>query len=165
MQRLIPIGFCAALLMLVGCAAEGTGPGAGTPGTTQETETPAEVTSCAELLESGWKPPLDDPDIRYDPDSGIAEVAFGPEEVITFDLVRDPACFSLPSIGAILGRIQGDFRQAQIEECENAVEHIVQGKPPQKGDIVVDLDLLRAHVVEWCPPAFAEELRRLDGDR
>lgn len=124
------------------------------------------VVPCQELLDAEWAPPNDaEPDISYDPETGVAEVSFGADEVLAVDLVRDKVCELLPDIGGILARVTANYETIRNQECSQAVLDVANGVAPRKGpsgEVVGDLSALREHVLTWCPPVFTDRLNKLE---
>lgn len=123
-------------------------------------EEESEVQSCQQLIDAGWTAPPIDPSFLVDPDTGITEVSFGEGETLRLDVVGDPACMSLPDIGGILSQLTGEYEQIRFEECTDAVEDIITGVAPTKAGQPANMEALRQHVLQWCPPDFSEQLRK-----
>lgn len=148
-------------LVVAGCGSGGTDMATGDAVAPQEAEPSkalAEPQSCQTLIDSGWRPPATDPSVVLDPDTGIAEVSFDADTRLVVDVVNDPACANLPGIGQVLASSMTTYEQGRLQECTSAVEDVIDGVVPRKGEIVGSLDALRRHVLEWCPPQFAERL-------
>jgi hypothetical protein len=146
------------LAALTGCG-NGTASDHAAEAQVSETSTPHEdVQSCQALLDSGWKAPEGEPSFEVDPDRWLVEVGFDEENSFTVDLANDPACAKLPDIGAPLARIVPEYEQMRIEECTDAVEDVIAGRAPKKGPVTGTVEALRQHVIDWCPPSFAEKL-------
>lgn len=165
MKRLGRLSAGAALLSvaLSACGADRVS-GPGTTVADNQTPPPDEhgvVSSCQDLLDAGWVAPESEPNINYDPATGIAEVHLDAREPLLLDLANDEMCAFLPDIGGILSRVLPDYEAARLQECAEAVQAVVSGVVPRKGDIVVDIDDLRAHILEWCPPSFGDRMRQL----
>ncbi|WP_183095327.1 hypothetical protein [Nocardioides stalactiti] len=62
-----------------------------------------EVTDCGDLLATGWEPPATEPQLGYDPQSGLVTL-YLPGRDLVLDLLRDRACRRLPFYGPILVR-------------------------------------------------------------
>lgn len=62
------------------------------------------VRSCADLLARGWRAPSVEPQLTYDPTSGVVEVML-PRRTLRLDLRNDPACLDLPTYGPLLERL------------------------------------------------------------
>lgn len=121
-----PVAALAACLALLGCTQEterptttqeeSTQPTATTPPSPspssssrpsrpkQRQEPRVTVTSCEDLLDSGWAPPPGEPQLGYDPESGQATMSFDERPNLVVDLLDDPACKRLPVYGPILER-------------------------------------------------------------
>lgn len=64
--------------------------------------------SCADLISDGWQPPPEEaPDFSIDAESGLTKVHFT-GEVLVLDILADPDCFELPTIGPMLERAAAD---------------------------------------------------------
>ncbi len=164
MTQLERLSVCALILAaLTACGTDRTGAQDTVASETQAPNEGALVSSCQDLLDAGWVAPKSDPNINYDPATGIAEVSFGTSEPLVVDLANDEMCAFLPGLGGILSRVLPEYEAARIQECTDAVQVVVSGVVPRKGDVVVaDIDALRAHILEWCPPSFGERLRQLE---
>lgn len=86
------------------------------PQHTDEQEVP-DVASCEALIDGGWSAPAGDPAFSYDPETGLVDVTFGPEETFRLDLLKDPFCDRLPDIGALLSRVSSDYELMRVQEC------------------------------------------------
>lgn len=66
-----------------------------------------EAISCQELLDRDWRPPPGEPQVAYDPSTGLAtfELRDGP---LVLDVKHDPACVRLPSYGAVIKQVLRD---------------------------------------------------------
>lgn len=127
-----------------------------------EPEGVAPLLSCQALIDGGWSLPGADYDLNYQPDTGILDVNPGNGQSFRIDLLNDPACPQLPDIGPQFAEVQSDYEEMRVQECTQAVQDVVNGVVPRKGDIVGSMDALRAHIIEWCPASFATELKRLE---
>ena len=97
-----------ALAALSSCG--GTPP---TPEAAPKSTTLPVTQSCADLLAAGWTAPDTDPSIFYDPETGIAKVAFTePEDTLVLDLLDDADCAKLPDVGPLLARTPENAREA-----------------------------------------------------
>lgn len=167
MKQLGRLSACAALLLSVALSACGADRVSGPDTMAADNQTPPPdeqgvVSSCQDLLDAGWVAPESEPNINYDPATGIAEVHLDASEPLLLDLANDKMCAFLPDIGGILSRVLPDYEAARLQECAEAVQAVVSGVVPRKGDIVVvDIDALRTHILEWCPPSFGNRLRQL----
>lgn len=74
------------------------------------TKTSVPVTSCQKLLDSGWSAPVAEPEISYDPASGIAIIILG-DETLTLDVLNDDACKRVPTVGPLVKQLLKDAAQ------------------------------------------------------
>ena len=65
---------------------------------------PSGVRSCQALLNHNWVPPVAEPEVGYDPESGIADIQLGAHSY-KFDVLNDEACKQLPFLGPIIKRL------------------------------------------------------------
>ncbi|GAA3546666.1 hypothetical protein [Nocardioides daeguensis] len=116
--------------------------------------------SCSELLGAGWRGPksIEGFNLNWDPSTGAAEVEFTDGTYVAIEDMRSAKCASLPGIGNALRRATMDHENRRADECASSVNQIIEGVAPQHGDIVGDLDALRAHVASYCPPGFLTQL-------
>lgn len=77
--------------------------------TEPSTQTTLPMTSCRELLDSGWTAPVAEPEITYDPASGIAVIILG-HETLTLDVLNDDACKHVPFIGPLVVQLLADAK-------------------------------------------------------
>lgn len=144
-----------ALSVLTGCGVESTE----TPGVASTVSADGQIQSCQSLIDAGWTAPPNDPSFAVDPETGVTDVSFGEGETLRLDVLGDPACVLLPDIGSTLSRVFGHYEQIRVEECTDAVQDLIAGEAPRKEGVPVDMNALRRHVLQWCPPAFGQQLR------
>lgn len=116
--------------------------------------------SCRQLIDEGWQPPKEEaPSFFFDPETGDVTLTFVDRPDLTVNILEDPDCRSLPTVGKMLGRMNGDFRRMRVEECRAAVEQVRSGIPPVHAGVVGDMEALKAHVDAWCPKEYGERMR------
>lgn len=108
------LSLAACMLTLSACTVEG--PGSADPGETSSSGARSEdpslptpptsarpkgVTPCSRLLENEWSPPPSEPQVAYDPETGVATLYFNRRQ-LRLDLKNDAECFDLPAYGPIL---------------------------------------------------------------
>jgi hypothetical protein len=101
---------CCVCLLAAGCSggadsrAGGGGPKPSSPATPSDgNSSQTNVTSCQDLLDRGWDPPDGEPQLDYDPTTGLATVHLVKRD-LTLDIRHDQACRSLPFYGPIFRR-------------------------------------------------------------
>lgn len=147
----------AMLLLVAGCGNAVGAESGGNQASAISAEADA-VQSCQALLDSGWTAPEGDPSFLVDPETWIVEVSFGEESTLLVNVSNDPTCFTLPDIGGPLSRVLPEYEQIRVDECTDAVASVIAGEVPKKGPATGSLEALRQHVLDWCPPSFADRL-------
>lgn len=78
--------------------------------TSEKTGSAENVTSCRDLLDSDWQPPEGEPQLGYDPATGLATI-YLPKRDLLVNIRDDAACRDLPDYGPILEQILKDARE------------------------------------------------------
>jgi hypothetical protein len=65
------------------------------------------LTSCRHLIDTGWVAPIAEPEISYNPGSGIATIILG-DETLHLDVLHDEACRRVPTIGPLVRSVRAD---------------------------------------------------------
>jgi len=116
--------------------------------------------ACSELIAGGWTAPETEPNITFDSESGLAEVAFtDPKDTIVVDLVTDRACAKLPDVGPLLARTKANNDQAVREYCEDLVAKLNAGELPESDGMTADPEGIRSYVRTDCPDHVARQLK------
>jgi hypothetical protein len=121
-----------------------------TPPSPSATPSSAPVQDCGQLLANGWRAPTDDePDISWDPETGVAYISFGPDTEIVVNVLTDSQCALVPGLATIIPSMIAGAEKDRATECAAAVRQILSGKGEIHG-MPVDLEKVRQHVLAWC---------------
>lgn len=121
------------------------------------------VVDCQDLIDSGWTAPAGEPSVSWDPETRVASIAFGDEKPILLN-VDDTACAMIPDFELLLTRMLDNYEAGRIEECTQAVKDVPSGVAPTRDGVQGDIEALKAHVFEWCPPEFGQEIRAAEAN-
>jgi hypothetical protein len=108
-SRWLLVSACCACFLVAGCSGEdsragGDGPKPSSPATASDgSSSRSDVTSCQDLLDRGWDPPNVEPQLDYDPSTGLAIIHLAKRE-LTLNILEERACRSLPFYGPIIRR-------------------------------------------------------------
>ncbi|MFC7500938.1 hypothetical protein [Nocardioides sp. GCM10030258] len=145
-----------ASLLLSGC---GTAESEGDENQSAELAS-GEVQTCQSLLDQNWTAPEAAPAINLDLKTGVAEVSFdGESEPLRLNLVTDTACALLSDIGPMLVNSVTSVTQARVEECVAAVNSLITGIMPTKGELVADPAAMLDFVLAECPAPIVDILK------
>jgi len=116
------------------------------------------VQDCGHLLDNGWHAPADgEPDISWDPETGVAYISFGPDSEIVVNVLTDSQCALLPGLKTIIPNMIAGAEKDRATECAAEVQQILSGRAEIHGT-PVDLRKVRQHVLAWCPPSYAAQI-------
>lgn len=120
----------------------------------------AQTTTCKELLNSDWTPPArGEPEVDWDPGTGAALFTFSNDVILRLNIRTDLDCARVPILGRMVTQMLTSYEQDLLTQCKQAVELVLSGEPPRKGNVVGDLDGLREGIKAECPSSFDEQLR------